>query len=80
MANPIQITIPRAFTRMRVGLSMHDIELSLFKESMMGSLTLLARTISPRGYRAFIQTIGLHNGLDGTPKGYKGHHNYHQLG
>jgi hypothetical protein len=54
---------------MRVGLDMDRIELSLFNESMMDSLTLLACTISPRGYRAFIQTIGLHNGLDRTPKG-----------
>jgi len=69
IANPIHTIIPRAFTRMRVSLDMDHIELSLFNESMMDSLTGLSGTISPRGYCAFIQTIGLHNGLDRTPKG-----------
>ena len=62
---------PSCFHPNFVGLNMHCLELSLFKESMIDTLALLARTISPRGYRAFIQTIGLHNGLDRTPKGYE---------
>ena len=76
----IQTTIPRAFTRIHVGLNMHRLELFVFKERMVDSFTKLPRTISPRSYRAFIQTIGLHNGLDRTPKSSEGQHNDHQLG
>jgi len=65
---------------MRVSPDMDHIEPSLFNESMMDSLTGLSGTISPRGYCAFIQTMGLHNGLNRTPKGYEGHHYHHQLG
>jgi hypothetical protein len=52
-----------------VGLDIDHIELPWFNERMMDALTLLTCTISPQGYRTFIQAIGLHNGLDGTPKG-----------
>jgi len=58
---------------------MHEIQASLFDDRLMHTLALLASAISPRGHRAFIQAVGLYNGLHRTPKGEQGHDNDNQL-
>ena len=59
---------------------MHHIQATLFDDGLMHSLTLLARTIAPRGDGAFIQVKGLDDGLHRAAKSQQSHNNDNQLG
>ena len=72
---PIQAIILCPFTRMRISLHLHQIELSLLHHRLMNMLTVLAGSIAPLRHRALIQAKCLHNRLDWTAIRHQRHHN-----
>src|SRR5260221_6096333 len=62
-----------------VGLHLVSLHLPLFNDGLMHALALLPCPPLPGSYRAFIQPIRVHNGLDGTSVGQQAHHDHDQL-
>jgi hypothetical protein len=58
-----------------IGLHVHQIQVPLFNETLMHVLTMHSSSITPISYRPFIQTKGVHNGLDRASVGQKSHDN-----
>jgi hypothetical protein len=69
MANPIQPIICRPFTRMRVGVHRHEIELPLLNECVMDLLTVGPCALAPPGHGSLLQAKGVNNGLNRTCTG-----------
>jgi hypothetical protein len=51
---------------MRIGLHMVGLHPALLDDGVMHLLTVLSRSLLPRGYRAFIHLKGMHNRLEGA--------------
>jgi hypothetical protein len=66
---PIQTTIFLPFARMHIGLHVMGLHLSLLDDGVMDLVAVLSCSFLPIRYRAFIPSIGVHNGLDGTSIG-----------
>ena len=64
---------------MRIGLNMHQVQLSLLNSLLMHSLTMDPCSITPIGYRPFIQVKGMDNGLDWASIRQKRDDNYNQV-
>src|SRR5438128_1291880 len=75
----IQTTIFLPFARMRIGLHVMDIHLSLLDDGVMDLLAVLSCSLLPISYRAFIQSVRVNNGLDWTSIGKQYHHDHHQF-
>jgi hypothetical protein len=54
---------------MRIRLHMMGLDLSLFHDRLMHLLAVLSGSLLPSRYRAFIDSRGVHNRLDGAPIG-----------
>ncbi len=67
IASPIQATTFLPFARMRIGLHMMGLDLSLFDDGLMYLVAVLSGSLLPSSYRAFIYPLGVHNRLDGAP-------------
>ncbi len=62
-----------------VGLNMHQIQLSLLHQFLVHLLAMGSRSITPRRHGSFIQTEGMHDGLDRASIGQQGHDDDGQL-
>jgi hypothetical protein len=69
MASPIQTTRLAHLHPDLVGLDMEQIQPGLRDDGLMDPLALRPSAITPRGDGAFIETVGLDNGLHRTSKG-----------
>jgi len=64
---PIQATIFLPFARMRIGLHVMGLDLSLFHDRLMHLVAVRSGSLLPSSYRAFIYSIGVNNRLDWAP-------------
>jgi hypothetical protein len=64
---PIQAIICLPFARMRIGLHVMGLNLSLFHDRLMYLLAVLSGSLLPSSYRAFIYSLGVNNRLDWAP-------------
>lgn len=62
-----------------IGLHVDQVQVALFNQSVMDSLTLRSCPVSPAGNGAFIQIIGMNNRLHRASIGEQCHHNDNQL-
>jgi hypothetical protein len=64
---------------MRIGLNVHQIQLPLLNDCLMHLVTMDSRSIAPIRHSSFIQTKGMHNGLDWASVGQERHDNYNEI-
>jgi hypothetical protein len=68
IASPIQATRLACFHPNLIRLDVEQVQPGLFNQSLMDPLARLSSTIAPSSHGAFIQTVRLHNSLDGASK------------
>ena len=62
-----------------IGLNVHQVQLPLFNDLLVHLLTMGSRSIAPVRYGSFIQTKGMHNGLDWASIGQERHDHHDEV-